>query len=360
MNHFQLKSFTVENKNRSISKQRKQSVPCTVCALPSTGKHYGAYSCGGCRNFFRRSQTIHASYQCNHSKKVNFQKCKMCRFKACIDAGMRMETSSKSGEVGENGSSNWIQQTTKQEQQQSRVRMLTEEFQEKLIELVNRFIFMTENIRFISILDGVTTEANLIFNKCINKLEQDIHQVSHLVRSMPGMSSKVAVADRVTIFTKAVFPILIFRSFSQPNCFDPLCTLFGIDQSTAALLFQNFNQQNIAYLHQYLSQLNYEFQTLQFNEQEIAMIFGLLCFDYNLLANTFMDNRQAVQSVATIYAQLSEALSESTFGRAQQIQQFVTKLAQVHSPMVRLAQDILFIQGERCQSVLIRELVFTL
>ena len=349
--------------------QMKRQVPCAVCQMPSTGRHYGVYCCGGCRNFFRRSIALHKTYNCNHGKGVNFSKCKMCRFNACLSAGMSMEaikvgrpTDKEKAAVSE-----YLEQLTSSQSNgktsQSNltipiaVEPLIKQFQEKLVCISNQYQQMTQDNGFNHPLFHSHSSFWDIFSHCIQKLEQQIGDVSHLVRSMPGMSSKVAVADRVTIFTKAVFPILIFRSFSQPNCFDPLCTLFGIDQSTAALLFQNFNQQNIAYLHQYLSQLNYEFQTLQFNEQEIAMIFGLLCFDYNLLANTFMDNRQAVQSVATIYAQLSEALSESTFGRAQQIQQFVTKLAQVYDSMLLMAQEFLYIQGEGHGSNLLKEIV---
>uniref|UniRef100_A0A2P2I3Y1 Hepatocyte nuclear factor 4-gamma-like n=1 Tax=Hirondellea gigas TaxID=1518452 RepID=A0A2P2I3Y1_9CRUS len=70
--------------------------PCMICGDRSTGKHYGAYSCDGCKGFFRRSIRKNHSYTCRFSRecKVTRDKrnqCRFCRLKKCVNAGMRKD-----------------------------------------------------------------------------------------------------------------------------------------------------------------------------------------------------------------------------------------------------------------------------
>ena len=68
----------------------KQLVPCAVCGMSSSGRHYGAFSCEGCRNFFKRSLVGHQYYSCRHAADTVSSNCKQCRFTACLRAGMSM------------------------------------------------------------------------------------------------------------------------------------------------------------------------------------------------------------------------------------------------------------------------------
>ncbi|WKX89265.1 hypothetical protein Q1695_008708 [Nippostrongylus brasiliensis] len=69
---------------------------CVVCGDKSSGKHYGQFSCEGCKSFFKRSIRRSLSYACRGTKNcpvdVNHRnQCQFCRLKKCIKMGMRRE-----------------------------------------------------------------------------------------------------------------------------------------------------------------------------------------------------------------------------------------------------------------------------
>ncbi|XP_064621747.1 uncharacterized protein LOC135484323 [Lineus longissimus] len=75
-------------------------IPCKVCGAPSSGFHFGAITCEGCKGFFRRTIKERDSYRYSCSKAGNCSitlatrnACKFCRFKNCVEAGMTPEGS---------------------------------------------------------------------------------------------------------------------------------------------------------------------------------------------------------------------------------------------------------------------------
>uniref|UniRef100_A0A5K3FKS6 Nuclear receptor domain-containing protein n=1 Tax=Mesocestoides corti TaxID=53468 RepID=A0A5K3FKS6_MESCO len=57
------------------------------------GKHYGAYSCDGCKGFFRRSVRRKHTYSCRYNRACTIDKdmrnqCRFCRLKKCFRVGM--------------------------------------------------------------------------------------------------------------------------------------------------------------------------------------------------------------------------------------------------------------------------------
>ncbi|PAV81332.1 hypothetical protein WR25_09318 isoform A [Diploscapter pachys] len=78
------------------NEQNPESTDCVVCGDKSSGKHYGQYSCEGCKSFFKRSIRRALSYSCRGSKDCivdihHRNQCQYCRLKKCIKMGMRKE-----------------------------------------------------------------------------------------------------------------------------------------------------------------------------------------------------------------------------------------------------------------------------
>ena len=65
-----------------------------MVSYDSLGKHYGAFSCDGCKGFFRRSVRKKNNYTCQYNRNCKMDKdkrnqCRYCRLKKCILVGMK-------------------------------------------------------------------------------------------------------------------------------------------------------------------------------------------------------------------------------------------------------------------------------
>ncbi|XP_063283680.1 retinoic acid receptor RXR-gamma-like [Pelobates fuscus] len=69
---------------------------CAICGDRSSGKHYGVYSCEGCKGFFKRTIRKDLVYTCRDNKdclidKRQRNRCQYCRYQKCLATGMKRE-----------------------------------------------------------------------------------------------------------------------------------------------------------------------------------------------------------------------------------------------------------------------------
>uniref|UniRef100_A0A3B4YML5 Retinoic acid receptor RXR n=1 Tax=Seriola lalandi dorsalis TaxID=1841481 RepID=A0A3B4YML5_SERLL len=75
---------------------------CVICGDRSSGKHYGVYSCEGCKGFFKRTVRKDLSYTCRDNKECLVDKrqrnrCQYCRYQKCLAMGMKREGMQETG-----------------------------------------------------------------------------------------------------------------------------------------------------------------------------------------------------------------------------------------------------------------------
>ncbi|TNN13937.1 Retinoic acid receptor RXR-gamma-A isoform 2 [Schistosoma japonicum] len=69
---------------------------CSICSDRASGKHYGVFSCEGCKGFFKRTVRKELSYICRDNQECQIDKrlrnrCQYCRYQKCLRVGMRRE-----------------------------------------------------------------------------------------------------------------------------------------------------------------------------------------------------------------------------------------------------------------------------
>nr|XP_020653925.1 COUP transcription factor 2-like isoform X1 [Pogona vitticeps] len=82
--------------SNSEAKAASAAVDCLVCGDKASGKHYGQFTCEGCKSFFKRSVRRNLSYTCRASRQCpvdqhHRNQCQHCRLTKCLKVGMRRE-----------------------------------------------------------------------------------------------------------------------------------------------------------------------------------------------------------------------------------------------------------------------------
>ncbi|XP_034553251.1 retinoic acid receptor RXR-beta-B isoform X1 [Notolabrus celidotus] len=99
---------------------------CVICGDRSSGKHYGVYSCEGCKGFFKRTVRKDLSYTCRDNKECLVDKrqrnrCQYCRYQKCLAMGMKREVIKHVKGIKEDGKDEG-RMTVQEERQRNRER----------------------------------------------------------------------------------------------------------------------------------------------------------------------------------------------------------------------------------------------
>nr|XP_010952755.2 retinoic acid receptor RXR-alpha [Camelus bactrianus] len=90
---------------------------CAICGDRSSGKHYGVYSCEGCKGFFKRTVRKDLSYTCRDNKdclidKRQRNRCQYCRYQKCLAMGMKREAVQEERQRGKDRGENEVESTS--------------------------------------------------------------------------------------------------------------------------------------------------------------------------------------------------------------------------------------------------------
>jgi len=88
--------FNVQQSPSTSSGHHCNKHICAVCCDRASGKHYGVYSCEGCKGFFKRTVRKYLTYTCRDDKNCVIDKrqrnrCQYCRYQKCLEMGMKKE-----------------------------------------------------------------------------------------------------------------------------------------------------------------------------------------------------------------------------------------------------------------------------
>ncbi|CAJ0935478.1 unnamed protein product, partial [Mesorhabditis belari] len=92
----QLLATSVANSLQPRFERPQLDEACPVCGDKVSGYHYGLLTCESCKGFFKRTVQNKKLYQCSADQNCTVDKscrkrCPSCRYKKCIDQGMKVE-----------------------------------------------------------------------------------------------------------------------------------------------------------------------------------------------------------------------------------------------------------------------------
>ncbi|KAK3742971.1 hypothetical protein QZH41_008388 [Actinostola sp. cb2023] len=188
------------------------SPKCGVCGDTSSGYHYGAETCEGCKSFFKRTiQRGHIDkYACNNSQeetcvidKATRAKCQACRLKKCFDIGMVEQGIRKEKRRG--GRSFYPLRTELPEDTQSNESaMLLEQLM-----ATNPFIVpIGEPIE--KFLESMKEGKHALLARTSNAITKELHLIVEWAKQVPGFS-KLSQRDQILLLTAAGMEIIVLR-----------------------------------------------------------------------------------------------------------------------------------------------------
>nr|XP_012232319.1 PREDICTED: retinoic acid receptor RXR isoform X5 [Linepithema humile] len=169
---------------------------CSICGDRASGKHYGVYSCEGCKGFFKRTVRKDLTYACREEKSCTIDKrqrnrCQYCRYQKCLAMGMKREAVQEE------------RQRTK-ERDQSEVESTSSLHAdmpiERILEAEKRVDCKLEEINF-------TALANCLTHICHTTVEQLLQLVSW-ARHIPHFTS-LPLEDQVCLLKNGWNELLI-------------------------------------------------------------------------------------------------------------------------------------------------------
>lgn len=90
---------------------------CAICQDRASGRHYGLYSCEGCKGFFKRTVRKDLTYACREERNCIIDKrqrnrCQYCRYQKCLMMGMKREAVQEERQRNKEKNENEVESST--------------------------------------------------------------------------------------------------------------------------------------------------------------------------------------------------------------------------------------------------------
>ncbi|XP_065164414.1 retinoic acid receptor RXR-alpha-B-like isoform X1 [Atheta coriaria] len=170
---------------------------CSICGDRASGKHYGVYSCEGCKGFFKRTVRKDLSYACREEKNCIIDKrqrnrCQYCRYQKCLAMGMKREAVQEERQRTKDRDTSEVESTSN---------MQTEMPIEAILEAERRMDCKTE-----------TELENPVTNIC-KATSTQLYQLVEWAKLIPHFTS-LPVSDQVLLL-RAGWNELLIAAFSH-------------------------------------------------------------------------------------------------------------------------------------------------
>ncbi|XP_013200555.1 protein ultraspiracle homolog isoform X3 [Amyelois transitella] len=182
---------------------------CSICGDRASGKHYGVYSCEGCKGFFKRTVRKDLTYACREERNCIIDKrqrnrCQYCRYQKCLACGMKREAVQEERQRAARG--------TEDAHPSSSVQVSAEELSiERLLEMEALVADTSEEFQFLRV--GPDSNVPPKFRAPVSSLCQiGNKQIAALVvwaRDIPHFS-QLELEDQVTLIKASWNELLLF------------------------------------------------------------------------------------------------------------------------------------------------------
>ncbi|KAL5008837.1 hypothetical protein ScPMuIL_014418 [Solemya velum] len=306
----------------SSSETSVSSIPCRVCGAPSSGFHFGALTCEGCKGFFRRmaKERDLQHYQCSKNglceiNTITRNLCKTCRYNKCVKVGMSTEAS-RIGRQPNTVKRAISLELQKKQDDKSKIPKCSYPAMRKIVGLsCERDIDMPplyylENrpscFEFVSTIDNAAKELvklnkistkffdcktlnqnsqSEVWDLMMTGFEHDAHCVIHFAKKVPGFRA-IGLQEQVKLVQGSIYAIVIITLSQRYDIDSGVYNYFNYTKALEENVMKVFPMLKI--LQEHLKYVGQIVKLFNFDQIEFAILSAILLLsgDESVISNT--------------------------------------------------------------------------
>ncbi|XP_043464013.1 retinoic acid receptor RXR-alpha-B isoform X1 [Leptopilina heterotoma] len=259
---------------------------CSICGDRASGKHYGVYSCEGCKGFFKRTVRKDLSYACREEKtciidKRQRNRCQYCRYQKCLAMGMKREAVQEERQRTKERDQNEVESTSS---------LHADMPVERILDAENRVECKIEN------------QGNYEVSNICNATNKQLYQLVEWAKHIPHFTS-LPIEDQVRLL-RAGWNELLIAAFSHRS----IDVKDGIVLAAGITVYRNSAQQAGVGLifERVLSELVSKMREMKMDKTELG------CLRTIILFNPEVRGLKSAQEVELLREKVYAALEEYT------------------------------------------------